>query len=154
MSAKARGALTLGLGQTKDHTVQAAMRLRQLGTTQAIVFVAPPEVHQSILDLRRMPENGIVNSYDVICWLLEQTCNGIEQMQPLYYAQGADYCHRIQAALNNSHFFERSRSTGALPRVTAYDGATHTTTTVRLEIKNQVEGSNRLQISRIDGFHG
>ncbi len=34
LPADARGALTLGLGQTKDHTVQAAMRLRQLSTTQ------------------------------------------------------------------------------------------------------------------------
>lgn len=62
-----RGALTLALGQTKDHTVQgefavlglphharsplwfiankpkqAAMRLRELGSTQAVVFFAPP----------------------------------------------------------------------------------------------------------------
>jgi hypothetical protein len=36
------GALTLSLGQTKDHTVQAAMRLRQLGTTQSVSFFAPP----------------------------------------------------------------------------------------------------------------
>ncbi|KAL6406606.1 hypothetical protein AUP68_09406 [Ilyonectria robusta] len=50
----ARGAVTLGLGQTKDQTVQgtAAMRLRQLGSTQSIALVMPLEVYQNVLDLR------------------------------------------------------------------------------------------------------
>jgi hypothetical protein len=100
MPAKAVGALTLGLGQTKDHTVQAAMRLRQLATTQEIVFFAPPEVHQSILDLRKKSSEDKIDSYDVVCWLLEQTCSGIEQLQPLYYSQGIDFCRRTQAALS------------------------------------------------------
>ena len=81
------------------------MRLRQLGTTQSVVFFAPPEVHQSILDLRRKKQFDYIDSYDVICWLLEQTCNGIEQLQPLYFSQGADFCRRIQASLDNSSFF-------------------------------------------------
>ncbi|KAI9734262.1 MAG: hypothetical protein M1834_002366 [Cirrosporium novae-zelandiae] len=100
----ARGALTLGLGQTKDHTVQAAMRMRQLATSQSISFFAPPEVHQSILDLRKKKSGDLINSYDVICWLLEQTCSGIEQLQPLYYSQGVDFCRRTQAALSNRDF--------------------------------------------------
>jgi hypothetical protein len=106
MPAAACGALTLGLGQTKDHTVQAAMRLRQLGTTQSIVFFAPPEVHQSILDVRSKNKNmgGPISSYNVVHWLLEQTCAGIEQLQPLYFSQGADYCRRAQAALDNPDF--------------------------------------------------
>lgn len=78
--AHTRGALTLGMGQTKDHTVQAAMRLRQLGTTQSILWVAPPEVHQSILDLQSKQEGDSIDSYDVICWLLKQTRIGIEQL--------------------------------------------------------------------------
>ena len=101
MPPKARGALTLGLGQTKDHTVQAAMRLRQLGSTQSVTFFAPPEVHQSILDLRRGQIRESIDSQDVVCWLLEQTCAGIEQLQPLYYSQGADYCRRVQAAVKH-----------------------------------------------------
>ncbi|KAI9733803.1 MAG: hypothetical protein M1818_007070 [Claussenomyces sp. TS43310] len=104
MPAYARGALTLGLDQTKDHTVQAAMRLRQLATTQSVVFFAPPEVHQSILDLRKKHAGDAVDSYDVICWLLEQTCDGIEQLQPLYISQGFDFCQRTQAATDNSDF--------------------------------------------------
>lgn len=119
MRADARGALTLGLGQTKDHTVQgsytmsrqtgtdvciAAMRLRQLATSQSVVFLAPPEVHQSILDFRKKKFGDLIDSYDVIYWLLEQTCDGIEQLQPLYFSQGADFCRRIQTAFDNPDF--------------------------------------------------
>ncbi|KAI8958454.1 hypothetical protein F5Y11DRAFT_362710 [Daldinia sp. FL1419] len=95
---RARAALTLGLGQTKDHTVQAAMRLRQLGTTQAVTFFAPPEVNQSIRDLCKKKHSEQVDSYDVIRWLINNTCDGIEQLQPLYYSQGTDFCNRMQAA--------------------------------------------------------
>ncbi|KAI9765237.1 MAG: hypothetical protein M1840_007729 [Geoglossum simile] len=104
MMPHACGALTLGLGQSKDHTVQAAMRLRQLGTSQSVVFFAPPEVHQSILDARRDGTHKPIDSHDVICWLLEQTCSGIEQLQPLYFSQGTDFCRRTQAASNNPDF--------------------------------------------------
>ncbi|KAM0348261.1 hypothetical protein ACHAPU_004229 [Fusarium lateritium] len=100
----ARGALTLRLGQTKDHTVQAAMRLRQLGTTQAVSFFVPPEVHQSIADLQTKSMHEFIDSVDVIQWLLDNTCDQIEQLQPLYYSQGMDYCRRMQAALNHPRF--------------------------------------------------
>jgi hypothetical protein len=82
------------------------MRLRQLGTSQSITFFAPPEVHQSILDLRKKKSGDHLYSYDVICWLLEQTCSGIEQLQPLYFSQGADFCRRAQAALDHSEFVD------------------------------------------------
>ena len=83
----------------------AAMRLRQLGTSQSVIFFAPPEVHQSILDTTRKYRTGRpIDSYDVICWLLEQTCSGVEQLQPLYFSQGADFCRRTQAALDNQDF--------------------------------------------------
>ncbi|KAF4999120.1 hypothetical protein FGRMN_2683 [Fusarium graminum] len=100
----ARGALTLRLGQTKDHTVQAAMRLRQVGTTQAVSFFIPPEVHQSIADLHNKSMHEYVDSADVIQWLLDNTCDQIEQLQPLYYSQGMDYCRRMQAALDHPKF--------------------------------------------------
>ncbi|KAI9684828.1 MAG: hypothetical protein M1829_000203 [Trizodia sp. TS-e1964] len=100
----ARGALTLGLGQTKDATVQAAMRLRKLARSQSVTFFAPPEVHQSILDLCKRKKGDLVDSFDVLRWLLEQTCIGIEHLQPLYFSQGADFCRRAQAALDNPEF--------------------------------------------------
>lgn len=113
------GALTIGLGQTKDQTVQglscistnlllrsadvelAAMRLRQLGTTQSIRFFIPPGVLQSIIDLRGLEATAFIDSTDVIYWLLVETCNGIEQLQPLHFSQGADFCRRYQAILDN-----------------------------------------------------
>ena len=80
------------------------MRLRQLGTTQSVVFYAPPEVHQSILDCRQKRAGERIDSHDVICWLLDQTCRGIEQLQPLYYAQGTDFCKRAQAARDKTEY--------------------------------------------------
>lgn len=80
------------------------MRLRQLGSTQSVIFFAPPEVQQSILDLCQKQAGDTLTSHHVIRWLLEQTCEGIEQLQPLYYSQGADFCRRIQAASDNSDF--------------------------------------------------
>ena len=76
------------------------MRLRQLATSQSVVFFAPPEVHQSILDTREKKNGDPIDSHDVICWLLEQTCSSIEQMQPLYFSHGVDFCRRSQAALD------------------------------------------------------
>ena len=124
---KARGALTLALGQTKDHTVQgkltainrlerqvclpdpAAMRLRQLGTTQSIVFFAPPEVHQSILDVYKkicgeVIDSSHINSSHVVSWLLEQTCRTNEHLQDLYLAQGTDFCRRTNTQWKNAKF--------------------------------------------------
>ncbi|KAM0324566.1 hypothetical protein ACHAQA_007951 [Verticillium albo-atrum] len=100
----ARGALTLGLGQTKDHTVQAAMRLRQLATTQSVTFFIPPEVYQSILDVQGKDHSEVVESQDVIGWLLHNTCDGLEQLQPLFYSQGVDFCRRQQAAVKYPNF--------------------------------------------------
>lgn len=77
------------------------MRLRQLATTQSVAFFAPPEVHQSILDLRLKAHGAALDSRDVIYWLLEQTCCGNEQILPLYYAQGLDFCRKAQAAMNS-----------------------------------------------------
>ena len=39
-----------------------------------------------------------------ICWLLDNSCDSIEQLQPLYYSQGIDFCRRTQAALDNPDY--------------------------------------------------
>jgi len=74
------------------------MRLRQLAISQSVIFFAPPEVHQSILNLRGKTGLDRIDSCDVIIWLLEQTCCNIEQLQPLYISQGMEYCRRRLAA--------------------------------------------------------
>ena len=79
------------------------MRLRLLATQQAVVFFAPPEVHQSILNVRGKNFNKPIDSHDVISWLLEQSCRTIEQIQPLYISQGLDFCQRTSAAIVNKN---------------------------------------------------
>ncbi|KAF2669842.1 hypothetical protein BT63DRAFT_223145 [Microthyrium microscopicum] len=104
LPAQARAAITLGFGQTKDHTVQAAMRMRQLATTQAVVWFATPDVHQSILDQQRKEPTSSLDSHDVVCWLLQQTCHSLEQLQPLWHSQGVDFCHRAQTSFDHPAF--------------------------------------------------
>lgn len=77
------------------------MRLRQLAISQSVVFFAPPEVHQSILNVRSKTNRDKIDSSDVIIWLLEQTCCNIEQLQPLYISQGLEYCRRWLAGKRN-----------------------------------------------------
>ncbi|KAI1817158.1 hypothetical protein GGS20DRAFT_582854 [Poronia punctata] len=98
---QARGAVTLALKLTKDHAVQAAMRLRQLRTTQSICFYGPPEVDQSIRDFCDAGQKAAVNSSHVVSWLLEQTCQSIEDLRGLYIAQGIDFCKRTDAIWHN-----------------------------------------------------
>ncbi|KAI5921758.1 hypothetical protein F4810DRAFT_712186 [Camillea tinctor] len=103
----ARGALTLALKQTKDYTVQAAMRLRQLRTTQSITFFAPIDVNQSIRDFCCLAENEMIDSSHVTAWLLEQTCRTNEDMQRLYVTQGIDFCRRTDAVWRSPGFLTR-----------------------------------------------
>ncbi|KAF5977410.1 very large low complexity protein [Fusarium bulbicola] len=100
----AQGAVTLGIGSTKDQITQAAMRLRQLATTQSIAFVAPPEVYTSVLSLRSVHSPEITASHrlkssDIVHWLLEQSCEASDNMMSLHIAQGFDFCRRTDALL-------------------------------------------------------
>lgn len=101
----AQGAVTLGIGSTKDQVTQAAMRLRQLATTQSIAFIAPPEVYTSALSLRSVHRPKIaasqpLKSTDIVHWLLEQSCEASDNMMSLHIAQGFDFCRRTDALLD------------------------------------------------------
>ncbi|KAL7945220.1 hypothetical protein V8C42DRAFT_358211 [Trichoderma barbatum] len=114
----AHAALTLAVKQTKDNTMQAAMRLRQLGTTQSVTFFAPPEVDMSIKDACKQidhfsPQQKI-ESPDVIFWLLEQTCRANEDLRPLFLAQGMDFCKRSSALLQYTQFLSSTASRSKL----------------------------------------
>ncbi|CAN9193922.1 unnamed protein product [Alternaria alternata] len=113
----ARGALTLALGQTKDHTVQAAMRLRQLATTQSVCFFAFPETHQSILDVCGRSSDHKIDSSNVVRWLLEQTCRTNEQLQNLYISQGTDFCNRVNTEWENAAFLFDAQDRSAFVKV-------------------------------------
>jgi hypothetical protein len=70
------------------------MRLRQLSTTQQILFLGPPEVTRSIRDICDLGTTEIIDSYHVIFWLLRQTCQANQQLQPLYSSQGHEFCRK------------------------------------------------------------
>jgi hypothetical protein len=84
--------------------MQAAMRLRKLGTTQSVVFFAPIEVHQAILDSRAASRSSGVDSSDVVRWILSSTATALETLVPLYWSNGANFLNRSQAAWDNSEF--------------------------------------------------
>ncbi|KAF2832658.1 hypothetical protein CC86DRAFT_92549 [Ophiobolus disseminans] len=110
---RAKAAVTLGPHLTKDALVQAAMRLRLLGTTQSVTFFSPPEVHQGILDLRSAAKRSSIpdlNSVDVIRWLLQQTCNAIDQLEPLYFSQMIEYLQRTQGQIDQPDFLVNRKS--------------------------------------------
>lgn len=69
------------------------MRLRKLGQGQSLMFVAPPEVHQSIIDVIGKRGSDI-DGYDVVVWSLEQSCLSIVRSQPLRVLQGLSHRHR------------------------------------------------------------
>lgn len=98
------------------------MRLRHLGTTQSIVFFAPPEVHQSIIDVCRKRHGEVldssrIDSSHVVCWLLEQTCRANEHLQNLYLAQGTDFCRRTDAQWKYGEFLTENRHRKAYLKV-------------------------------------
>lgn len=101
-----KAALTLGQHLTKDALVQAAMRLRLLGQSQAVSFYSPPEVHQSILDRLSQDETFQPDSAAVLAWVFGQTCDILEQQEPSYFAQAAHYVQQKQARLSHPFFLD------------------------------------------------
>lgn len=99
LPANAKAAVTLGVSLQKDALVQGAMRCRQLSTTQSVTFFAPPEVHNSILDLHKLGPGDRVDSAHVVHWLLDSTCQSLESLFPLFYSMGEDYCRRTNAQI-------------------------------------------------------
>jgi len=88
------------------NSAAAAMRLRRLGTTQPVMFLAPPEVNQSILDLRSKTfpkRKAPVHSFDVVVWLLENSRASVEQLYSLFVAQGTDFSRRQIAARHHKN---------------------------------------------------
>ncbi|EON66141.1 hypothetical protein W97_05384 [Coniosporium apollinis CBS 100218] len=89
-----RAALTLGPRLTKDRLVQACMRMRKLGSGHALAFLAPPEVHQGILDSAGKEVHEQVTSLDVIRWSILQTLQQAKNNLPLWVMQGVEFVKR------------------------------------------------------------
>jgi hypothetical protein len=95
----------------------AAMRLRQLATTQSLSFFAFPETHQSVLDVCKMNDRHRIDSSHVVHWLLEQTCRTNEQLQNLYISQGIDFCNRTNAEWKSADFVTNAQDREAYVKV-------------------------------------
>lgn len=87
--------------------------MRQLGTTQSIAFIAPPEVHQNILDVCKKRQSDRLDASHVVTWLLDQTCANNQELQTLYFAQGRDFCRRTHAATTWSNFLTQMKHRNA-----------------------------------------
>ncbi|TLD36380.1 hypothetical protein E2P81_ATG03269 [Venturia nashicola] len=100
ISPGSRAAVILGPRISKDRLVQACMRMRKLGTTHSLVFVAPPDVYSSILNSSQTSDN-VVTSADVLKWSINQTLEQLKKNAVHWIAQGADHAQREH---NLSHF--------------------------------------------------
>ncbi|KAL2825471.1 hypothetical protein BDW59DRAFT_161697 [Aspergillus cavernicola] len=87
-----RAAVTLGPRLTKDRLVQACHRMRELGNGQSVAFFMPPEVKHNL-----NKSDITLTSFDVIQWVLEQTCDYLEKLQPLWAWQGMQHFRFMQA---------------------------------------------------------
>lgn len=62
------------------------------------MFVAPPEVHQNIIEFTGDGHNRELSGLDVMAWSLEQSCLNIERYQPLRVMQGLEHHQREKVA--------------------------------------------------------
>ncbi|KAI9840425.1 MAG: hypothetical protein M1837_001638 [Sclerophora amabilis] len=58
------------------------------------MFIAPPEVHQGILEVVGKPQLAQLDGCDVVRWTLEQTCQSIDNNQALWATQGLSHRKR------------------------------------------------------------
>lgn len=91
----------MGLSLNKDALTQAALRLRKLGTTQSVVFLAPPEVHQAISKISDKKSGEVLDSSDVVKWILKTSAANLEALFPLFWSNGKSFLKRSQAAITN-----------------------------------------------------
>jgi hypothetical protein len=153
--AHARAALTLGQHLTKDALVQAAMRLRLLGESQSVTFFAPPEVHQGIVD--RLDSSNSrhdihqpisrINSAAVLQWVFSLTCDTIEQLETLYFAQTSHYLQQEQARIDCPDFLETQQS-----RI-AYRSVVRIKETLSLKQLYEPRSQRRAARSGTDSWH-
>ncbi len=68
------------------------------------MFVASPEVHQSIVEYTGDGLDKEISGLDIVAWSLEQSCLNIERCQPLRVLQGLGYHQRENVAQT---FFEK-----------------------------------------------
>jgi hypothetical protein len=86
-----RAALTLGANLCKDKLVQAAMRMRQLGHGQTVVFVMPQEISTKIHRLTRKPNKRALKVEDVLFWCIAESWAELKKCMPIWSVQGVRF---------------------------------------------------------------
>lgn len=83
-----RAALTLGSQLSKDRLTQAAMRMRKLGSGQAITFIVPEEIGTKIYELTGKHSGTSIEVPDVLAWAVGETWTDLKKSLPLWAVQG------------------------------------------------------------------
>ncbi|KAH8834404.1 hypothetical protein DL96DRAFT_1810684 [Flagelloscypha sp. PMI_526] len=89
--------VTLGPRLTKDKLVQGCMRLRQLATTQKVIFFCPSEVWLKVGQCAGKKPSSQLSLLDVVTWTIMETCNELQVNMPLWRQQGLNYIGRKTA---------------------------------------------------------
>ncbi|KAK5056802.1 hypothetical protein LTR84_012334 [Exophiala bonariae] len=96
-------AVLLGPRIPKDNLVQACMRMRKLAATQSVVFIAPPEVDQSIRAVKETTLEDL-SSLHVIRWAIHQSCLVLQHQDALCTTKGIVHSrHRLAVARHVQH---------------------------------------------------
>ncbi|KAG8957905.1 hypothetical protein FRC03_009696 [Tulasnella sp. 419] len=92
-----RAAVTLGPKVTKDRLVQGCMRMRRLGRTHTVMFLAPPEVDHSIRVAAGVAADDPIRTKDIVLWTMFESCSEVLHRIPQWAQQGMDYWKREEA---------------------------------------------------------
>lgn len=68
--------------------------MRRLGHGQSVIFCAPPEIHQRILNTVRKSATNSVKVLDVLKWSMHETCINTRNNVPIWAKQGMSYQNR------------------------------------------------------------
>ncbi|PVI05946.1 hypothetical protein DM02DRAFT_650244 [Periconia macrospinosa] len=83
-----RAAVFLGANLTKDATVQACMRLRQLGRVQSLVFCLNNEIETAVRQLTLKKKHEKIEVCDVLAWVMSESTVSLRRVMPLWANQG------------------------------------------------------------------
>ncbi|KAF2848356.1 hypothetical protein T440DRAFT_509489 [Plenodomus tracheiphilus IPT5] len=96
--------------QILEHSNEDLAKSWLEGQTQSITFFSPLEVHQGILDRLQVNQNYQPHSGDVLRWVFSQTCDAIEQLEPSFFAQTAQYMQQEQARTEHPSYLRNSEA--------------------------------------------
>ena len=71
--------------------------MRKLGHGHSIMFFAPLEVDRRIRSVASKGPLGVINTMDILQWVIRETCDDIQQRAPHWVQQGTDHTSRYAA---------------------------------------------------------